>query len=259
MSNTSAPLATQPELEPTTVAPATSARIAAEVFGTFLLVFGTIGTALFAASFGFENGTPFGVGFLGVSIAIGLTVFIGAATVGHISGGHFNPAVTVGLAVAGRFAWSGVLPYIAAQLIGGALASTVLFAILAGGPDGALATAQAGGFASNGYGEHSPGGFSLLAVLITEVVATAVFLFVILGVTGPRAIPGIAPAAIGGTLTLLHLATIPVSNTSLNPARSIATAIYGGGDALGQLWLFLLAPVLGAVIAGLSQRILFEK
>lgn len=259
MTSASAPLETQPELDPSALAPATSSRLAAEVFGTFLLVFGTIGTALFAASFGFDDGTPFGVGFLGVSIAIGLTVFIGAATVGHISGGHFNPAVTIGLAVAGRFAWKGVLPYVVAQVIGGAIASTLLFAILAGGPDGALASAKAGGFASNGFGEHSPGGFSLVAVLITEVVATAVFLFVILGVTGPRAIPGIAPAAIGGTLTLLHLATIPISNTSLNPARSIATAIYGGGDAAGQLWLFLLAPVLGAVIAGATQKVLFDK
>lgn len=259
MTSASAPLETQPELDPTVATPATSSRLAAEVFGTFLLVFGTIGTALFAAGFGFDDGTPFGVGFLGVSIAIGLTVFIGASTVGHISGGHFNPAVTIGLAVAGRFEWKGVLPYIVAQLIGGAIASSVLFAILAGGPDGALASAQAGGFASNGFGEHSPGGFSLIAVLLTEVVATAVFLFVILGVTGKRAIPGIAPAAIGGTLTLLHLATIPISNTSLNPARSIATAIYGGGDAVGQLWLFILAPIVGAIIAGASQKVLFEK
>ncbi|NQX13934.1 aquaporin Z [Microbacteriaceae bacterium VKM Ac-2855] len=259
MTSASAPLETQPELEPTSTTSATSSRLAAEIFGTFLLVFGTIGTALFAAAFGFDDGTPLGVGFLGVSIAIGLTVFIGASTVGHISGGHFNPAVTLGLAAAGRFSWRGVLPYIVAQLIGGGLASSLLAVILSGGPDGALAKAQAGGFASNGFGEHSPGGFSLAAVGLTEIVATAVFLFVILGVTGSRAIPGIAPAAIGGTLTLLHLATIPISNTSLNPARSIATAIYGGGDAIGQLWLFILAPIIGAMIAGATQKALFDR
>lgn len=260
MTSASAPLETQPELDPAAAtAPANSARIAAEVFGTFLLVFGVIGTALFSAGFGFGGEAPLGVGFLGVSLAIGLTVFVGASTVGHVSGGHFNPAVTLGLALAGRFDWRQAPGYLAAQLLGGLLASTALVAILAGQPEGALAAAQEGGFASTGFGELSPGGFGLAAVLLAEVLATAVLLFTILGVTGPRAIPGIAPAAIGGVLTLLHLVTIPVSNASLNPVRSIATAVYGGPEALGQLWVFLVAPVVGALLAGAVHRLLLER
>lgn len=235
------------ELEPT---PTLGHRLAAEVFGTFVLVFGVIGTALFSSG---------DTGLIGVAIAVGLTVVGAAYAVGHISGGHFNPAVTLGAAAAGRFSWSDVLPYVGAQVVGGALATTILFAIAANGPSGFLQTAQQGGFASNGFGDHSPGGFGLVAVILVEVVLTALFLYVILGVTDRRAPSGFAPLAIGLTLTLIHLVAIPVSNASVNPARSIATAIYGGPDALGQLWVFILAPLLGAAIAGFTYRSLFDR
>ena len=227
-------------------APSLAKRIGAEVFGTFVLVFGVIGTALFSSA---------NTGWLGVSLAVGITVIGAAYAVGHISGGHFNPAVTLGAAAAGRFAWSDVLPYIVAQLVGGALATTILFAIRAGGP------ADLGTFAdvSNGFGDHSPAGYTLVSVLIAEVVATAIFLFIILGVTDRRAPSGFAPLAIGLTLTLLHLVLIPISNASLNPARSLATAIFGGGDSLGQLWVFILAPIVGALIAGFAYRPLFDN
>jgi aquaporin Z len=227
------------------------ARLAAEFFGTFLLVFGVIGTALFSSS---------NTGLLGVALAVGLTVIAGAYSVGHISGGHFNPAVTVGVATAGRMPWKDVAPYIVTQIVGGAVATTILFAIAANGPDGFLADAQAGGFASNGFGDHSPAGFGLVAVIIVEVVLTAVFLYVILGVTAPNSTTaGFAPLAIGLTLTLIHLVAIPVSNASVNPARSIATAIYGGGDALGQVWVFIVAPILGAIIAGATWKLAFDR
>jgi len=227
-------------------APTLTRRIGAEVFGTFVLVFGVIGTALFASS---------STGLLGVALAVGLTVIGAAYAVGHISGGHFNPAVTLGAAAAGRFAWSDVLPYIVAQVIGGALATSVLFAIRAGGPSGLGTFSDV----SNGYGDRSPGGFTLLSVIIAEVVLTAIFLFVILGVTDRRAPSGFAPLAIGFTLTLIHLVAIPISNASINPARSIATAIYGGGDSLTQLWVFLLAPLVGGLIAGYAYGPLFER
>ena len=229
--------------------PSLASRLTAEFFGMFLLVGGLIGTALYTA----QN-----TGILGVSLAVGLAVIAGAYSVGHISGGHFNPAVTLGAAASGRFAWSGVLPYIGAQLIGGAFATTVIFAIAAGGPSGFLSDVTASGFASNGYDDHSPAGFNLVSVIIAEVVLTAVFLYVILGVTDRRAPSGFAPLAIGLTLTLIHLVSIPISNTSVNPARSIATAIYGGPDALGQVWVFILAPIVGALIAGFSYRALFD-
>jgi len=223
-------------------------RVTAEMFGTFLLVFGVIGTALFTSS---------NTGILGVALAVGLSVMAGAYAVGHISGGHFNPAVTLGAAASGRFSWKDVPYYLLAQLIGGALASTILFAIAAGGPDGFRADVTASGFASNGFGTHSPAGFGLVSVIVAEVVLTAVFLYVILGVTDRRAPTGFAPLAIGLTLTLLHLVAIPISNASFNPARSIATAIYGGPDALGQLWVFIVAPIVGALIAGYSYGFLF--
>jgi len=225
-------------------------RVTAELFGTFLLVGGVIGTALFISSV---------TGPLAVAIAVGLTVIGGAYAVGHISGGHFNPAVTLGAAASGRFAWRDVPYYVLAQVIGGALATTVLFIIASNGPEGFLATAVEGGFASNGFGEHSPGGFNLVAVIVAEVVLTAVFLYVILGVTDRRAASGFAPLAIGLTLTLLHLVAIPISNASFNPARSIATAIYGGGDALIQLWVFIVAPIVGAIIAGFTYSALFDN
>lgn len=224
-------------------------RVTAEMFGTFLLVGGVIGTALFSSP---------NTGILGVALAVGLAVLGGAYAVGHISGGHFNPAVTLGAAAAGRFSWKDVPYYVLAQIIGGALATTVLFIIATNGPAGALQGFIDGGFASNGYGEHSPGGFSLLAVIVTEVVLTAVFLYVILGVTDRRAATGFAPLAIGLTLTLLHLIAIPVSNASFNPARSIATAIFGGPDALIQLWVFIVAPIVGALIAGFTYGALFD-
>ncbi|MEP6480821.1 MAG: aquaporin Z [Rhodoglobus sp.] len=236
------------------VAPATSptllARLIAELFGTFVLVIGVIGTALFTS-----NNT----GILGVALAVGLAVVVGIYAVGHISGGHFNPAVSIGAAAAGRLPWKDVAPYIGAQLVGGALATTVLYVIAAGGPTGLLADLTKSGFASNGYDTHSPAGFGLVSVILAEVVLTAVFLYVILGVTDRRAPSGFAPLAIGLTLTVIHLIAIPISNASVNPARSIATAIYGGPDALGQVWVFIVAPIVGALIAGATYRVLFDR
>lgn len=228
-------------------APSLLARLVAELFGTFVLVIGVIGTAFFSSG---------STGILGVALAVGIAVLGAAYAVGHISGGHFNPAVSIGAAAAGRFAWSDVLPYIGAQVVGGALATTVLFFIKAGAPAGTFAGFDA---VSNGYDAHSPAGFGLGAVLLTEVVVTAVFLYVILGVTDRRAPSGFAPLAIGLTLTLMHLISIPVSNASLNPARSIATAIYGGPDALIQLWAFIVAPIVGALIAGFTYKFLFDR
>ena len=228
-------------------APSLGKRLAAEVFGTFLLVFGVIGTALFASG---------NTGLLGVALAVGLTVIGGAYAVGHISGGHFNPAVSIGAAAAGRFAWSDVLPYIAAQIVGGALATTILFAIRSGAPEGSVAGFDA---VSNGFGDASPAGFGLVSVLVAEVVLTAIFLYVILGVTDRRAPSGFAPLAIGLTLTLVHLVLIPISNASVNPARSIATAIFGGAVPLGQLWVFILAPIVGGLIAGFTYNLLFDN
>lgn len=225
-------------------------RVTAELFGTFLLVSGVVGTALFAGN---------SVGILGIALAVGLTVVAGAYAVGHISGGHFNPAVTIGAAAAGRFAWSEVAYYVLAQVVGGALGTTFIFVLAANGPAGLLDQVTGAGFAANGFAEHSPGGFGLVAVLVTEVVLTAVFLYVILGVTDRRAASGFAPLAIGLTLTLIHLVAIPVSGASVNPARSIASAIYGGPDALIQLWVFIVAPIVGALIAGLTYGVLFDR
>ena len=228
----------------TEIEPTTTARISAEIIGTFILVFGGVGTAVLAGAH---------VGFLGIALAFGLTVVVGVYAFGPVSGGHFNPAVTIGLATAGRFPWKDVLGYVIAQIIGGALASTLLF-IIAIDREGV----DLGNFASNGYGEASPDGYGLLAVILIEVILTAVFLFVIIGTTSTRATVGFAPLAIGLTLTLIHLIAIPVSNTSVNPARSIAAAIYGGGESLMQLWVFLIFPVIGAVIAGLLFRPLLD-
>lgn len=238
--------------------PSMTARLGAEVLGTFILVFGGAGTAIFAANFPDAQGNTLGVGLLGVSLAFGLTVLVAIYAVGYISGGHFNPAVTVGLAVARRFKWEDVPFYIGSQLIGGAVATTLLFAIAAGGPDGFLDAARDGGFASNGFGDHSPGGFNLAAAAISEVTLTAVFLFIILGITDRRASAGFAGLTIGLTLALIHLISIPVTNTSVNPARSVATAIYGESWALEQLWLFIVAPIAGAVIAAVVHRAIFE-
>ncbi|GAA1926214.1 aquaporin Z [Microbacterium aoyamense] len=241
--------------------PARSSRapLVAEALGTFILVLAVISTALFAAGFG--EGTESankGVGFIGVSFAVGLALAAGIYAFGPVSGGHFNPAVTVGLAAAGRFPWRGVLGYVIAQVIGGAVATTLIVLIGLFGPTGWLSTVQDGGFASNGFGSRSPGGFEMGAAILVEALFTAVFVLVILGVThaqrGSRAVAGLI---IGLTLAVIHLATIPIDNTSINPARSIATAIYGGFDALAQLWVFLVFPILGALIAGYAYRAMF--
>lgn len=231
-------------------APSSVHRIAAEIFGTFVLVLGAIGTALFSSA---------DTGLLGVALAVGLAVIGAAYAVGHISGGHFNPAVTVGAAMAGRFAWREVPMYLLAQVVGAALATTVLFGIAAGGPGATLSDLQGAGFASNGFGEQSPGGFGLASVLLAELVLTAILVYVVLGVTDRRAPSGFAPLGIGLTLTAIHLVAIPVSNASFNPARSIATAIFGGPDALVQLWVFIVAPIAGALLAGATYRVLFDR
>ncbi|MCR2785242.1 MULTISPECIES: aquaporin Z [unclassified Microbacterium] len=234
-------------------------RLSAEAMGTFLLVFGSISAALFASDFGVgPNGSSLGIGFVGVALAFGLTIVAGAYAWGPISGGHFNPAVTLGLAAAGRFPWKDSIGYIVAQIIGGAIGTTLIVLIGLFGPDGWLRSAQDGGFASNGFGEQSPGGFGLGAAIVAEILFTAIFLFVILGVTHPTRGTKFAGLVIGLTLTLIHLASIPIDNTSVNPARSIATAIYGGGDALLQLWVFIVFPIVGALIAGFANRALFE-
>jgi aquaporin Z len=236
----------------------TPQRLAAEFLGTFVLVLGGCGAAVIAADFpyGDDPGNPLGIGFLGVALAFGLTVLVMAYAVGHVSGGHFNPAVTIGVAAARRFAWRDAGGYIGAQVVGAVVAATVLF-VVASGRDGFSATES--GFATNGYGDRSPGGYGLLAALVIEVVLTAVFLLVILGVTDTRAPKGFAPIAIGLTLTLIHLASIPVTNTSVNPARSFGPALFAGADALAQLWLFILAPTVGALIAGYSYRALLGE
>ncbi|CAI0972217.1 aquaporin Z [Serratia quinivorans] len=227
-----------------------SKRLFAEFFGTFWLVFGGCGSAVLAAAF-----PQLGIGFLGVALAFGLTVVTMAYAVGHISGGHFNPAITVGLFAGGRFAAKDVIPYVIAQVIGGIAAAAVLY-LIASGKAGFDATG--GGFASNGYGEHSPGGYSLQSAIVIELVLTAFFLIVIHGVTDKRAPAGFAPLAIGLTLTLIHLISIPVTNTSVNPARSTGMAIFQGTWALQQLWVFWLVPLVGGVIGGLIYRCLLE-
>ncbi len=220
-------------------------RLGAECLGTFWLVFGGCGSAVLAAAV-----PELGIGFLGVSLAFGLTVLTMAFAVGHISGGHFNPAVTVGLWVGGRFPASQILPYWVAQVAGGIAAAAVLYLIASGKAGFDLAD----GFASNGYGEHSPGGYSLLAALVAEVVLTGFFLIVILGSTDKRAPAGFAPIAIGLALTLIHLISIPVTNTSVNPARSTGPALFVGGWAMAQLWLFWVAPLVGGALGGFIYR-----
>ncbi|MEV4899731.1 aquaporin Z [Citricoccus sp. NPDC055426] len=232
-----------------------TARWLAEFIGTFVLVFGGCGTAVFAAQVLDEGaGVNMGVGYLGVALAFGLTVVVMAYAVGHVSGGHFNPAVTLGTALAGRTKWSDVGPYFLIQILGATAAGAVLLAIASGK---AGFSAVESGFATNGYGERSPDGYPLLSVLLIEIVLTAVFLYVILGATDRRAPAGFGPLAIGLSLTLIHLIAIPVSNTSVNPARSLGVAWFAGGEALGQVWLFLVAPLAGAAIAGLTYNLMF--
>jgi aquaporin Z len=226
-----------------------SKRLLAEFFGTFWLVFGGCGSAVLAAAF-----PGLGIGFAGVALAFGLTVLTMAYAVGYISGAHFNPAVTVGCFAAGRFPAKDVVPYIVTQVIGGIVAGGVLFVIASGKPGFDVAL----GFATNGYGEHSPGGFSLVAAAVAEFVLTAFFLIVILGVTHKRAPVGFAPLAIGLALTLIHLISIPVTNTSVNPARSTGVAVFQGGWALSQLWLFWVVPLLGGAVGGWVHRALLE-
>ncbi len=222
-----------------------SRRLAAEFIGTFWLVLGGCGSAVLAA--GIAN---VGIGYAGVALAFGLTVVTGAYAFGHISGAHFNPAITLGLWAGGRFALADVVPYWIAQVAGAVAAAAVLYAIASG----AAGFDAGAGFASNGYGEHSPQGYSLLAALICETVMTFMFVLVILGVTSPRAPAGFAPLAIGLTLTLIHLISIPVTNTSVNPARSTGVALFQGSWAVGQLWAFWVAPFAGALLAGFANR-----
>ncbi|KAA0110463.1 aquaporin Z [Mycolicibacterium sp. P9-22] len=233
--------------------PTMSHRLAAEFIGTFWLVLGGCGSAVFAAKFLSGDGVSLGIGFLGVSLAFGLTVLTGVYAFGTISGGHFNPAVTLGAALAKRVEWSAVVPYWITQVIGGLVAGVVIY-VIAGGKEGWTAT---GNMAANGFGDHSPGGYSLLAVLITEVVLTFIFLLVILGSTDDRAPKGFAGLSIGLTLTLIHLISIPISNTSVNPARSTGVAFFNGDGAPTQLWLFWVAPLVGAAIAGVAYPLLF--
>lgn len=228
-------------------------RLAAEFIGTFWLVLGGCGSAVFAAKFISGDGASLGIGFLGVSLAFGLTVLTGVYAFGTISGGHFNPAVTLGAALAKRVEWSAVLPYWIIQVIGGLVAGTVIY-LVAGGKEGWTAT---GNMAANGFGDHSPGGYSLLAVLVAEIVLTFIFLLVILGSTDDRAPKGFAGLSIGLTLTLIHLISIPISNTSVNPARSTGVAFFNGDGAPSQLWLFWVAPLVGAAIAGVAYPLLF--
>ena len=218
----------------------------AELIGTFWLVFGGCGSAVFAAAF-----PELGIGFAGVALAFGLTVLTGAYALGHISGGHFNPAVSVGLWAGGRFEGKELAPYIISQLIGATLAAFILYIII----QGQAGFSGVGGFATNGYGDLSPGKYSMISALIIEIVLTAMFLIVIMGATDKRAPAGFAPIAIGLSLTLIHLISIPVTNTSVNPARSTGVAFFAETAALSQVWLFWLAPMIGAVIGALIYRI----
>jgi aquaporin Z len=222
-------------------------KYGAEFFGTFWLVLGGCGSAVLAAAF-----PNVGIGLLGVSLAFGLTVLTMAFAIGHISGCHLNPAVSFGLWAGGRFPAKELIPYIIAQVLGGIAAGGVLYVIASGAADFDVSA----GFASNGYGDHSPGGYSLLAALITEVVMTMMFLLVILGATDKRAPAGLAPIAIGLCLTLIHLISIPVTNTSVNPARSTGVAVYVGDWAVSQLWLFWAAPIVGAILGALIYRLI---
>jgi len=226
-------------------------RLAAEFLGTFWLVLGGCGSAVLAAAF-----PGVGIGLLGVALAFGLTVVTMAYAVGHISGGHFNPAVTVGLVSAGRFKIADAVGYIVVQVLGAIAAAAVLAYVASGKPGFDLVTS---GLASNGYAEHSPGHYSLGAAVVTEFVMTFFFLLVILGATGRRAPAGFAPLAIGLALTVIHLVSIPVTNTSVNPARSTGPALMVGGWALSQLWLFWAAPIAGAVVAGIVHRTFIER
>ncbi len=233
-------------------------RLAAEFVGTFVLVLGGCGSAVIAAKFVGPDGanTGLGIGFLGVALAFGLTVVVMVYAFGHVSGGHFNPAVTLGLAAARRFDWKDAIPYVVAQVAGGIAAAAVLWVIAINKKGMTADLLREGGFAANGYGDHSPGGYALIAGLIAEIVLTAIFLIVIMGVTDARAPKGFAALAIGLTLTLIHLVCIPITNTSVNPARSTGPALFVGGWAISQLWLFWVAPIIGGVLGALAYQII---
>lgn len=232
-------------------------KLLAEFFGTFWLVFGGCGSAVLAALFLTTEGTPvnLGIGFVGVSVAFGLTVLTMAYTIGHISGCHLNPAVTVGLVVAGRHPKAELVPYIITQVLGGIAGAAVLYLIVSG----KSGFSTVGGFATNGFGEYSPGGYSMVSALVTETVLTFFFLMIILGATDPRAPQGFAPIAIGLGLTLIHLIGIPVTNLSVNPARSTGPAVFVGAAAIQQLWLFWVAPIVGAALAGVVYPMMAGK
>lgn len=230
-----------------------AARVGAEFLGTFWLVFAGCGAAVLAGVVLNPDKVPVGIGYLGVALAFGLTVLTMAFAVGHVSGGHFNPAVTIGLAVAKRIEWRWVPTYVITQIVAATAAGAVLW-VIANGKDGFSAVAT--GFASNGYGDRSPGGYSLLSCAVAEIVLTAFFLYVILGATDDRAPKGFAPIAIGLSLTLIHLVGIPVTNTSVNPARSLGVAWFAGGPALAQVWLFIVAPIAGAALAGSTYAVI---
>ena len=225
-------------------------KLFAEFFGTFWLVFGGCGSAVFAAGY-----PDLGIGFAGVALAFGLTVLTMAYAVGHISGGHFNPAVSLGLWAGGKFEAKDLIGYIIAQLVGAIAAAGALYLILTNKPD----FVTIGGFAANGYGDLSPDGYSMTAALIAEFLLTMFFLLIILGSTNSRAPKGFAPIAIGLGLTLIHLISIPITNTSVNPARSTSQALFAGGEFTGQLWLFWVAPIAGAIVAGFIHKALFDK
>ncbi len=228
-------------------------RLAAEFIGTFWLVLGGCGSAVLAAKFG-GDGNPLGIGLLGVALAFGLTVLTGAYAFGHISGGHFNPAVSFGLWAGRRFPAKDLLPYVVAQVLGAISAGWILYQIASGVAGFAVDPNAAGAFATNGFGDHSPGGYSIAAAFLCEVVMTAMFLIIIMGATHSRAPAGFAPIAIGLGLTLIHLISIPVTNTSVNPARSTGVALIVGGAPLSQLWLFWLAPILGGLLGGVVYK-----
>ena len=228
-------------------------RLGAEFIGTFWLVLGGCGSAVLAAKFG-GDGNPLGIGLLGVALAFGLTVLTGAYAFGHISGGHFNPAVSFGLWAGGRFPARDLLPYIVAQVLGAIFAGWILYRIASGAAGFALDPNAAGAFATNGFGSHSPGGYDIAAAFLCEVVMTAMFLVIIMGATHSKAPVGFAPIAIGLGLTLIHLISIPVTNTSVNPARSTGVALIVGGTPLSQLWLFWLAPILGGLLGGVAYK-----
>ncbi len=225
-------------------------KLFAEFFGTFWLVFGGCGSAIFAAGF-----PELGIGFVGVALAFGLTVLTMAYAVGHISGGHFNPAVSIGLWAGGKFEAKDLIGYIVAQVVGAVVAALALWAIVSG----KAGFETLGGFAANGYGELSPDGYSMMSALVAEVILTAFFLIVILGSTNARAPKGFAPIAIGLALTLIHLISIPITNTSVNPARSLSQALFADGAYLSQVWLFWVAPIAGAIIGGIIHKTFFEK